>query len=116
MQQLNDLEICRWKFPKAFSNYRIHEEIICQMNSNHKWLIVKMKSTSRYALKFISFLKQIGLLIFEYLDDGILLKTETDNCLRWCIYKISKNGNGLENLVRNNFDIAMPQTSQKIKD
>ena len=38
------------------------------------------------------------------------------NYLRWCIEKISQERNCLENLMRNNFNIAMPQASQKIKD
>ena len=38
------------------------------------------------------------------------------SCLRWCIEKISSKGNGLEDLIRNNFHIAVPQASQKIKD
>lgn len=38
------------------------------------------------------------------------------NYLRWSIEKISQERNCLENLMRNNFNIAMPQASQKIKD
>lgn len=38
-----------------------------------------------------------------------------DEYLRGSVEKISKEGEGLKKLMRNNFNIAMPQTPYKIK-